>query len=146
MKLAPAQAEPDPLLEPGEYLLALSWLQRRTSRAGADYLLCGFVVVSGPARGRPLVATMGLDLSRPGTRGRWRVWREQCGVREEIDLGDDAAILRAFRARPFKARIRVDEPTTGRDAVNDIDVLIYPRLYSDEDRREIAHFLGGAAS
>jgi len=137
VKLAPAQPEEALLLEPGEYLLVLSWLQGRTARGGKRYLRCGFDVISGPASGRSFVATMGVDLLQRGTRGRWQVWMEQCGVRDLVDLDDDSAILRAFRGRPFKARVKVDEPTAERGAVNDLDVFVYPRRYSDQDRAEI---------
>ena len=128
---------PDDLRIPGEYLLALVWFDRRTGRtSGSPYLRCKFVVCAGSQKGKAFFTPWSLDLSKRGAAKRWELWMEQVDCEEEIDLQDDRAISKAFKGKPIKAEVKVGK-RNGYDNT-DIDRLIYPRLYSEMDRQDMA--------
>ena len=127
--------EKDKLLRAGEYLLALVWFDRRTSRQGNDYLQCRFVIASGPAKGRGFFCPWSLNTTNRGTQQRWAIWMEQVGCDQEINLDDDMAIRAAFKGKPFKAEVSLR--TRNGYEENDLHRLIYPRLYGDLDRADI---------
>ena len=125
----------DQALPAGEYLLAMVWFRRQTGRSGNVYLRCRFVVAAGPLQGRGFFCAWSLDASKPGCRKRWELWMEQVGCDVEVDLDDDADIAKHFKGRAFKAVVKLTQ--RGMYQNNDIDRLVYPRLYSDADRHDV---------
>ncbi len=131
-----SEREPDKPVPPGEYLLALVWFARRTSKGGNDYLRCRFTVCSGPLKGRGFFTPWSLDTSNPGCKRRWEVWMEQVGCDEEIDLDSDRAINQHFKGAPFKAEVQTKQ--RGQYTNTDLGRLIYLRQYTPQDMVNIA--------
>lgn len=121
--------EPDKVLPPGEYLLALVWFIRRTSQAGNAYLRCRFVVCSGPKKGEGFFCPWSLNVGNPGCRKRWELWMEACDVDSEIDLDSDRVISESFKGVPFMAEVKVDNRGQQYEG-NDLDRLIYKRNWT----------------
>lgn len=61
---------------------------------------------------------------------------EQIGQKDEVDLDDDREIARAFKGAPFKAEVK--RTSHGGYENNDIDRLIYSRLYGKIDWQNIS--------
>ena len=94
-------------LPAGEYLLAMKWFERRTSKAGGPYLRAKYVVCYGPRSGAEFFSNVSIDVSKPGAAGRLGVYCAAVGIDKPFDLADDGALRRAFLGKPFKAKVSV---------------------------------------
>lgn len=92
-------------LPSGPYLLAVSSFDRKTSKAGKEYLNARIVVIAGPAKKRSFFDNISLDQNNKGAMFRLSMLAEQCGVEAAFDLDDDAAIRENLVGRPFKAQV-----------------------------------------
>lgn len=92
-------------LPSGEFLLALRWFERRTSKKNTPYLRCKYVVIHGPKAGAEFFANLSIDTHNEGAAGRLSVFCAAVGVSEAFSLADDDALRRLFVDKPFKARV-----------------------------------------
>lgn len=128
---------------PGDYVIAMTWFERRQGKSGADYLRCAFTVAAGPHRGESFFCAVSLAVDKIGARRRLELWMESVGMDDEIDLDADRDIARAFRGKAFKATLSRKEShgSDGREWINyDIERTVYPRLYSDRDLAAVAEW------
>lgn len=111
---------------PGEYLIALTYFDYKTSeRSGAKYLRCGYRVIAGPHKGEDFYSNIGVDLGKKGTRTRWSLWCDCVGVGQKFDNEDQEAIEVLFKNQPFKARINRQQ--NGKWINNDIERYVLPK-------------------
>lgn len=93
-------------LPPGEYLLAITWFERREGqRTGKDYLRCKYKVIHGQRKNSVFFTALGIDIDNPNIAGRLGVFCGCIGVTEEFELANDVDCKRAFVGKPFKAKI-----------------------------------------
>lgn len=132
----------------GDYLLAATWLEKKTSKAGAPYLRVKFTVIGGPLAGRTFFAGVSLNQGSPGAMRRLATWCSFLGQNEPFDLAKEADLRRVFIDRPFAARVALR--TEGGFTNNDIER--YTAMNSDQrrvadgwvlDRQESASLDGG---
>ena len=125
-----------------DYVIALTWFKRQVGKdSGQDYLRCKFEVCGGRLKKRSFFANMSCNISKEGTAMRWQVLMEVCGVTEEWEIGStregnaregDENIRRLFMNKPFKARVKAER--SGQYTNNDLDMILFPKSWTQEDR------------
>lgn len=123
----------DDELPAGQYILAMDWFTRKTSKAGNPYLRCHFRVVAGPAKGKGFYSSMGLDTSKQGTANRWSLYCDCVGVEEAFDLDDDGELAQLFKWKPFVAII--NRRQEGQYVNNDIERYVLPRDLGEDTKQ-----------
>ena len=132
----------------GDYVLAATWLERKTSKAGAPYLRVKFAVVGGPLAGRTFFAGVSLNQQSSGAMRRLATWCSFLGQQDAFDLGKDSDLRRVLLDRPFGGRVAVR--TEG--GFTNCDIERYLPLTADQrraadgwvlDRQESASMGGG---
>ncbi len=110
-------------LETGDYILAMTWFERRFGKqSGNAYLQCCYKVVMGPAKGRTFFSSLGIDTDNSNIAGRLGVYCKCIGRDEPFDLEDDGEIKKVFVGKPFKGK--VSKRTRGQYTDNDISRYI----------------------
>lgn len=131
----------------GRYGLALVWFTRRTSRAGTDYLSVKYEITDGPMKGKSFFSMIGLDLSQNGTRVRWSLLCQVCGVQEEFELGSsndgtaaegDENIARLFKFKPFRGEVTVEK--NGEYTNNTVARIIKSENWTRQERDLMAQW------
>lgn len=118
-------------LPSGEYLLALRWFERRTSKKDKPYLRAKYEIVHGPKAGKDFFSNLSIDTGNEGAAGRLSVYCTAVGVEEAFSLADDDALKRLFVGKPFKARIA----RTENGQYTNYDIERYVLKVSDAERR-----------
>lgn len=119
-------------LPPGDYLLAIRSLERKTSKARKPYLQTKIEVIAGPAKGKKFRDGMSLDFGNEGASFRFALLLEQCRVATIDDTDDDNEIRRAVLNKPFKARVK--RSFDGDWVNNSVERYLVGVAVTDEDR------------
>jgi hypothetical protein len=132
----------------GRYPSAMVWFNRRQAKSsGNDFLRGTFEICGGPLKGRRYYAMLSCDITRAGTMKRWEVLMESCGVTEEFEIGSnhegnaregDRNIRSRFLGRPFVAIVKRERD--GNYENNDIESLVFPNRWTDEEREQMAEW------
>lgn len=118
---------------PGDYVIALTWFERKLSKKSQQpYLRAKYTVVCGAAKGKTFWASISLDTSSAGAMTRLSLMAEQCGVTEAFDLDSDDAVRANLALRPFKARVR--RVTENGYTNNDIERYIKDGMSAAEEK------------
>lgn len=127
----------DELLPAGEYLLAITWLQLKTTQSGSTLARVKATVCAGPFAGKAFFTAIFLDLSKDGSRARLEMLCKSAGITAPFDVDSERSVKAALMNKPFKVRVERKTETDKRDGttreVNDI--ARYVVKLSPEDQK-----------
>lgn len=134
-------------LRSANYMIALTWFERKMAKSGSDYLRCKFSVCAGPRAKHSFFSMLSLDLTKPRVCRTLQLICESIGQTEAFEVGlqsegtqdeGDANIRQILVGKPFKARVKYTQ--NGQYENNDIDYILERSKWTPDEEFESAQW------